>query len=106
MIGWLADVTYKTGRRIVIGLVGGTVLVIGLALLVLPGPAFVVIPIGLAILGIEFAWARRFLTTLQDRGGDALERVGLRKRKQKPKEPSPPEGDDGSPSGTRGVEAP
>jgi len=33
----------------------------GLALLVLPGPAFVVIPIGLAILSLEFAWAERLL---------------------------------------------
>ncbi len=54
-------VTYKTARRIVVGVVGGTVLVIGIVLLVLPGPAFVVIPLGLAILGLEFAWARRWL---------------------------------------------
>ena len=33
----------------------------GLALLVLPGPAFVVIPIGLAILSLEFVWAERLL---------------------------------------------
>jgi tellurite resistance protein TerC len=32
---------------------------IGVALIVLPGPAFIVIPIGLAILATEFAWARR-----------------------------------------------
>jgi len=33
----------------------------GIAMLVLPGPAFVVIPIGLAILSLEFAWAARML---------------------------------------------
>ena len=48
-------------KRMVIGLVGGTVILIGVALLVLPGPAFVVIPAGLAILAVEFAWARRWL---------------------------------------------
>lgn len=53
--------TYRTARRIVVSVIGGTVLVIGLLLLVLPGPAFVVIPLGLAILGLEFAWARRLL---------------------------------------------
>jgi uncharacterized protein (TIGR02611 family) len=48
-------------RRTVIGIIGGTVLVIGVALIVLPGPAFIVIPVGLAILATEFAWARRYL---------------------------------------------
>jgi hypothetical protein len=37
------------------------VLALGIALIVLPGPAFLVIPAGLAILAIEFAWARRWL---------------------------------------------
>lgn len=48
-------------KRIVVAVVGGTVLALGIALIVLPGPAFVVIPAGLAILAIEFAWARRWL---------------------------------------------
>lgn len=48
-------------RKIVVLIVGGTVLLIGVALIVLPGPAFLVIPAGLAILAIEFAWARRLL---------------------------------------------
>ena len=48
-------------QRIVVIVVGGTVLAIGAALIVLPGPAFIVIPLGLAILAIEFAWARRWL---------------------------------------------
>ena len=48
-------------KRVVIAVVGGTVLTIGIALIVLPGPAFIVIPAGLAILAIEFAWARRWL---------------------------------------------
>lgn len=48
-------------RKIIVTVVGGTILVFGLALLVLPGPAFVVIPIGLAVLATEFVWARRWL---------------------------------------------
>jgi tellurite resistance protein TerC len=58
--------TYKKARRLVIGVVGTTVLLIGIFLLVLPGPAFIVIPIGLAILGLEFAWARRLLRSVKD----------------------------------------
>ena len=48
-------------KRIMVTVVGGTVLALGIALIVLPGPAFIVIPAGLAILAIEFAWARRWL---------------------------------------------
>jgi len=48
-------------RRIAIGLAGGTVLIIGIAMIVLPGPAFIMIPAGLAILSLEFAWARYWL---------------------------------------------
>src|SRR5438874_115086 len=52
----------KVVRRVIVSVVGVTVLLIGIALLVLPGPAFVVIPVGLAILATEYAWARRWLT--------------------------------------------
>jgi tellurite resistance protein TerC len=46
-------------KKIVIGIVGGTVLLIGIALIVLPGPAVIVIPMGLAILATEFEWGHR-----------------------------------------------
>lgn len=61
MIGEAVDKTYKVARRIAIAVVGFTVLAVGIALIVLPGPAIVVIPIGLAILSVEFAWARMWL---------------------------------------------
>lgn len=48
-------------RKIVIGVIGTTILLIGVALIVLPGPAVVVIPIGLGILASEFVWARRVM---------------------------------------------
>ena len=51
----------KKVKRIIAAVVGGTVLALGVALIVLPGPAFLVIPAGLAILAIEFAWAKRWL---------------------------------------------
>jgi hypothetical protein len=54
-------ITMKKVKRIIVAVVGGTVLAVGLALVVLPGPAFIVIPAGLAILAMEFAWARRWL---------------------------------------------
>jgi hypothetical protein len=53
--------TMKHIKRVVIGVVGGTVLALGIALIVLPGPAFILIPAGLAMLAIEFAWAKHWL---------------------------------------------
>ena len=47
--------------RFAFAIVGFTLLLGGIAMLVLPGPAFVVIPIGLAILSLEFTWAERLL---------------------------------------------
>jgi uncharacterized protein (TIGR02611 family) len=43
--------------RLAFGIAGGIVLLAGLIMLVTPGPAFVLIPIGLAMLSMEFAWA-------------------------------------------------
>ncbi|MGH2376387.1 MAG: PGPGW domain-containing protein [Candidatus Methylomirabilales bacterium] len=61
----VAVATLKQARRLIVAVVGGTVLLIGLALLVLPGPAVVVIPLGLAILATEFVWARRLLARVK-----------------------------------------
>jgi uncharacterized protein (TIGR02611 family) len=47
--------------RALIVLAGFTVVGIGIAMIALPGPAFVVIPAGLAMLSMEFAWAERLL---------------------------------------------
>ena len=57
----------KTARRIVVAIIGGTVLLVGVAMIVLPGPAFIVIPSGLAILATEFVWARRLLQRLKEK---------------------------------------
>lgn len=48
-------------KKIVVSVVGFTVLIIGILLIVLPGPAFIVIPIGLAILATEYVWANNLL---------------------------------------------
>lgn len=57
----LAAMGLQQVRRVIIFVIGTTVLLIGIALLVLPGPAIVVIPAGLAILGQEFRWARKWM---------------------------------------------
>ena len=76
----------RQARRIVVLIVGMTVLIIGVALIVLPGPAFVVIPLGLAILATEYAWARRWLRTLREtaeKGADKLNFRSLFSKKPK-----------------------
>ncbi len=57
----------KLGRaqKFVVAVVGGSVVLVGIAMLVLPGPAILVIPLGLAILATEFFWARRWLKQAQ-----------------------------------------
>ena len=64
---WVARVRAAVGlnilpgplRKLIIAVIGVTVLALGIAMVVLPGPAIIVIPIGLGILATEFAWARR-----------------------------------------------
>jgi uncharacterized protein (TIGR02611 family) len=53
------------GAFVVAGLI---VLAAGVAMLVTPGPAFVIIPIGLAILSLEFTWAERLLERALEQG--------------------------------------
>ena len=65
MIYW----TYKKAKRFIIGVIGLSVLAIGIAMIVLPGPAVVVIPLGLGILATEFVWARNLLAKMRDRLG-------------------------------------
>ena len=57
--------TYRWARRCAIAVVGGTVVLVGILMIALPGPAVVVIPAGLAILALEFAWARVWLKKAQ-----------------------------------------
>jgi len=63
--------TYREARRIVILVVGLTVAVLGLAMLVLPGPGIIAIVLGLTILAFEFAWARRWLQWVKKTTGTA-----------------------------------
>jgi uncharacterized protein (TIGR02611 family) len=67
--------TYRTARRIVVGILGTSVVIVGVAMIVLPGPALVVIPAGLAILGLEFVWARRWLSAFQDQSKAAYHKL-------------------------------
>jgi uncharacterized protein (TIGR02611 family) len=78
--------THKEHGRIYRGafvLAGLTLLLGGIAMLVLPGPAFVVIPIGLAILSLEFVWAERMLDTALEKADAAKHKAAEASRTQK-----------------------
>ena len=54
-------------RKCLVAVLGGALLIAGVAMLFLPGPAIVVIPAALAILAVEFLWARRWLSWMRER---------------------------------------
>ena len=66
-------------RRWIVAIIGGVILLAGLAMLFLPGPAFIAIPVGLAILASEFRWARRWLQKAQDYYRKARKKWAARK---------------------------
>ena len=74
--------TYRAARRLVVTVIGVTVILIGLVLIFIPGPAMVVIPAGIAILGIEFTWARRLLRRMRETAGGAWEKMAERAAKK------------------------
>lgn len=90
---------YRHAKRVVVAVIGGTVVLVGVVLLVTPGPAFVVIPLGLAILATEFVWARRLLRRVRDGGMNAYEKVRDGVRKGRNSEPA--DDPDGEPMGDR-----
>jgi uncharacterized protein (TIGR02611 family) len=65
-------------RRLVIGVVGFGVVVVGLLLVPLPGPGWAIVFAGVALLGTEFSWAERLLQAVRRRlapAGALLQRV-------------------------------
>lgn len=59
--------TLVQARRLIVTVVGFTILAAGTAMIILPGPAVVVIPVGLAILASEYVWARKLLAAVKTR---------------------------------------
>jgi uncharacterized protein (TIGR02611 family) len=65
----------QNGKRIAVTIVGGVLLLAGLVFLVLPGPGFVLILAGLAILATEYVWAQRALNFAKERARQAKDKV-------------------------------
>jgi uncharacterized protein (TIGR02611 family) len=69
----------RSGKRIAVTVAGGFVVIVGIAMLVLPGPGILVIIAGLAILATEYVWAERLLRMAKERAVQAKDKV-LRKQ--------------------------
>jgi len=65
----------RQGRRIAVAVIGFTVLLLGVAMIFTPGPGWLVILLGLSILGAEFVWARRLMKRLKQTGKDITQAV-------------------------------
>lgn len=76
----LSNLPYRYARRVVIAIVGGCMVLVGIAMIVLPGPAFIVIPAGLGVLALEFAWARLWLKKIKAAGKNVMNSVTQSKK--------------------------
>jgi tellurite resistance protein TerC len=63
-------------KTVITAIVGFTIIAIGAAMLVLPGPGLVVIAFGLVILSAEFVWAKRALDRMKDQAQKVRDRWG------------------------------
>lgn len=66
---------WRQARKFVVGITGGTVIIAGIAMLLLPGPGWLTIFAGLGILATEFAWAGWVLKVAKERLAAAMEKV-------------------------------
>jgi hypothetical protein len=57
----------RTVRRLAVGVLGGSIVALGLVMVVAPGPGLVLIPAGLGVLAMEFDAAKRIQRSLAER---------------------------------------
>ncbi len=69
-------------KRVLVGIVGGLITVLGVVALIAPGPGWLIIFAGLGILGTEFAWAARALKTAKGVANRAIDSTKIAKRQQ------------------------
>lgn len=74
-ISFIGGYALRNARKTLVLMVGLTLLLIGVGMMVLPGPATLVIPLALAILGTEFLWARRLLKLFYEKAREAAQHL-------------------------------
>lgn len=73
--GYEMQALYKHLKKLIVLIVGLTIVMIGVALLVLPGPGLVTIVLGLGILSLEFVWAKHLFKKAKTYSKDQFERI-------------------------------
>ena len=69
-------------KRLIVFVIGGSVLLFGIILIFIPGPAIIVIPLGLAILATEFVWARVLLENAKHKARSVYKTIFRKFRKK------------------------
>jgi uncharacterized protein (TIGR02611 family) len=96
----------RNGKRIAVAIAGGFLILVGIALLVLPGPGWLFIFLGLGVLATEFAWAERMLNLAKKKAKEAKDKVmGKKEARAAKKAQRRARGDDPAPD-TSATEAP
>lgn len=86
----LAQLTFRGAKRVILVTFGASAILVGTALLFLPGPGTVVILLGLSVLATQFAWARALLTRCRNKALAGLESARLSRWLRKSKNQHPP----------------
>jgi len=81
---------YRLAKRVVVFVAGGSLVLVGIVMLVAPGPGLLVVFLGLTLLATEFVWARLWLRRLRVNARRARRRArGWRWwRRERPEDPS------------------
>jgi len=85
-------ISYRGAKRVVVAVIGATLLLLGVVMMPLPGPGTPVIFLALALLATEFVWARLWLRRLKvstKRAGRRARARWWRRREPPGREPQP-----------------
>jgi uncharacterized protein (TIGR02611 family) len=83
----------RNGKRIGVSIAGFVLVIVGLAMLVLPGPGLLLIIAGLAILATEYVWAQRALNYAKQKATQAKDKVLGKKQKSETERSAPTNAD-------------
>ena len=78
--GEVARFIARSSKRIAVSIVGGVLVLGGIAMLVLPGPGILVVALGFAVLGTEYAWAAAALERTKGAAAQAGRAAGAAAR--------------------------
>lgn len=76
-------IVFHHTKRVAIAVIGTTVILIGLAFFILPGPGLLIVIVGLAVLATEFAWAQGLLHKAREQYDRAKDKIKAKLEEKK-----------------------